>query len=73
MDSFDVYNMMEFSMEYVSIVQESCLRVLLFRGANKEILNYSSQSPYESAILAGNALIAEIIEGHRDEDVGKEL
>ncbi|XP_056013643.1 SH3 and multiple ankyrin repeat domains protein 3-like isoform X6 [Ostrea edulis] len=49
--------------------RESCLRVLLFRGANKEILNYSSQSPYESAILAGNSVIAEIIEGHKDEDV----
>lgn len=60
-------------MEYISVVQESCLRVLLFRGANKEILNYSSQSPYESAILAGNSVIAEIIEGHKDEDVGKEM
>ncbi|XP_078327445.1 uncharacterized protein LOC111102495 isoform X2 [Crassostrea virginica] len=49
--------------------RESCLRVLLFRGANKEILNYSNQSPYESAILAGNETIAEILEGHKDDDV----
>ncbi|XP_062608347.1 SH3 and multiple ankyrin repeat domains protein 2-like isoform X4 [Saccostrea cucullata] len=49
--------------------RESCLRVLLFRGANKEILNYSNQSPYESAILAGNDAIAEIIEGHKNDDV----
>ncbi|XP_061195721.1 SH3 and multiple ankyrin repeat domains protein 2-like isoform X4 [Saccostrea echinata] len=49
--------------------RESCLRVLLFRGASKEILNYSNQSPYESAILAGNDALAEIIEGHKNEDV----
>nr|XP_034334437.1 SH3 and multiple ankyrin repeat domains protein 3 isoform X4 [Crassostrea gigas] len=49
--------------------RESCLRVLLFRGANKEILNYSNQSPYECAILAGNNAIAEILEGHKDDDV----
>lgn len=60
-------------MEYTSFVQESCLRVLLFRGANKEILNYSNQSPYECAILAGNNAIAEILEGHKDDDVGKSL
>lgn len=61
----------EYCMEYTSFVQESCLRVLLFRGANKEILNYSNQSPYECAILAGNNAIAEILEGHKDDDVGK--
>ncbi|KAI1232768.1 hypothetical protein IHE44_0006609 [Lamprotornis superbus] len=27
--------------------QESCARVLLFRGANKEIKNYNSQSPFQ--------------------------
>lgn len=63
----------EYCMEYTSFVQESCLRVLLFRGANKEILNYSNQSPYECAILAGNNAIAEILEGHKDDDVGKAL
>lgn len=61
----------EYCMEYTSFMQESCLRVLLFRGANKEILNYSNQSPYECAILAGNNAIAEILEGHKDDDVGK--
>ena len=65
-----IFQKMEYFTEYTSFVQESCLRVLLFRGANKEILNYSNQSPYESAILAGNETIAEILEGHKDDDVG---
>ena len=45
--------------------------MLLFRGANKEILNYSNQSPFEVALIAGNDFMAHIIEGHTSEDVGK--
>ncbi|NXY06987.1 SHAN2 protein, partial [Pteruthius melanotis] len=49
--------------------QESCARVLLFRGANKEIKNYNSQSPFQVAIIAGNFELAEYIKNHRDADI----
>lgn len=29
------------------VIQESCARVLLFRGANKEIKNYNSQTAFQ--------------------------
>ncbi|XP_053801732.1 SH3 and multiple ankyrin repeat domains protein 2 isoform X4 [Vidua chalybeata] len=50
--------------------QESCARVLLFRGANKEIKNYNSQSPFQVAIIAGNFELAEYIKNHREADIG---
>ncbi|NXH46860.1 SHAN2 protein, partial [Dicaeum eximium] len=49
--------------------QESCARVLLFRGANKEIKNYNSQSPFQVAIIAGNFELAEYIKNHREVDI----
>ncbi|XP_068255105.1 SH3 and multiple ankyrin repeat domains protein 2 isoform X1 [Nyctibius grandis] len=49
--------------------QESCARVLLFRGANKEIKNYNSQSPFQVAIIAGNFELAEYIKNHREADI----
>ena len=51
--------------------QESCARLLLFRGANKEALNYANQTPYQVAVIAGNMELAEIIQSHRPQDVGK--
>ncbi|XP_074442503.1 SH3 and multiple ankyrin repeat domains protein 2 isoform X1 [Larus michahellis] len=50
--------------------QEGCARVLLFRGANKEIKNYNSQSPFQVAIIAGNFELAEYIKNHREADIG---
>ncbi|XP_019407088.1 PREDICTED: SH3 and multiple ankyrin repeat domains protein 2 isoform X3 [Crocodylus porosus] len=49
--------------------QESCARVLLFRGANKEIKNYNSQSPFQVAIIAGNFELAEYIKNHKEADI----
>ncbi|NXM14531.1 SHAN2 protein, partial [Ploceus nigricollis] len=49
--------------------QESCARVLLFRGANKEIKNFNSQSPFQVAIIAGNFELAEYIKNHREADI----
>ncbi|KAF4800038.1 SH3 and multiple ankyrin repeat domain protein 3-like protein [Turdus rufiventris] len=50
--------------------QESCARVLLFRGASKEIRNYNSQTAFQVAIIAGNFELAEIIKTHKESDVG---
>ena len=50
--------------------QESCVRVLLFRGADRSILNYSNKNAFDSAIISGNTEIATIIQNFRQEDVG---
>ncbi|XP_067413625.1 SH3 and multiple ankyrin repeat domains protein 2 [Emydura macquarii macquarii] len=49
--------------------QDSCARVLLFRGANKELKNYNSQSPFQVAIIAGNFELAEYIKNHKETDI----
>ncbi|KAF7459574.1 hypothetical protein GHT09_020456 [Marmota monax] len=49
--------------------QDSCARVLLFRGGNKELKNYNSQTPFQVAIIAGNFELAEYIKNHRETDV----
>ncbi|XP_012590523.1 PREDICTED: SH3 and multiple ankyrin repeat domains protein 3, partial [Condylura cristata] len=49
--------------------QESCARVLLFRGANKDVRNYNSQTAFQVAIIAGNFELAEVIKTHKDSDV----
>lgn len=51
--------------------QESCARLLLFRGADKDALNFANQTPYQMAVIAGNMELAEIIQNHRNQDVGK--
>ena len=51
--------------------QESCVRTLLFRGADKEALNYAGQTAYQVAVIAGNLELAEVIKNHRSEDIGK--
>ncbi|KAM6954631.1 SH3 and multiple ankyrin repeat domains protein 3 isoform 2-T2 [Aplochiton taeniatus] len=49
--------------------QDGCARVLLFRGANKDIKNYNSQTAFQVAIIAGNFDLAEIIKIHKTSDV----
>ncbi|XP_069128252.1 SH3 and multiple ankyrin repeat domains protein 2-like isoform X2 [Argopecten irradians] len=49
--------------------QESCARVLLFRGANKEIVNLNHQTPYQAAIIAQSHDLILMLEQHRNEDV----
>ncbi|XP_039212804.1 SH3 and multiple ankyrin repeat domains protein 2 isoform X4 [Crotalus tigris] len=48
--------------------QDSCARVLLLRGANKELKNYNNQSPFQVAIIAGNFELAEFIKNHKETD-----
>ncbi|XP_034534823.1 SH3 and multiple ankyrin repeat domains protein 3 [Notolabrus celidotus] len=49
--------------------QDSCARVLLFRGANKDVKNYNNQTAFQVAIIAGNFDLAEIIKIHKSSDV----
>uniref|UniRef100_A0A8C5D3V5 SH3 and multiple ankyrin repeat domains protein 2-like n=1 Tax=Gouania willdenowi TaxID=441366 RepID=A0A8C5D3V5_GOUWI len=49
--------------------QDKCARVLLVRGADKEVKNYNSQSPFQVAIIAGNFELAEIIKNHKESDI----
>ncbi|XP_034040469.1 SH3 and multiple ankyrin repeat domains protein 2b [Thalassophryne amazonica] len=49
--------------------QDNCTRVLLVRGADKEVKNYNSQTPFQVAIIAGNFELAELIKNHKDTDI----
>ncbi|XP_029971494.1 SH3 and multiple ankyrin repeat domains protein 2b [Salarias fasciatus] len=49
--------------------QDSCARVLLVRGADKEVKNFNSQSPFQVAIIAGNFELAELIKNHKESDI----
>ena len=51
--------------------QESCARVLLFRGADKTIQNYANQDAWQVAVIAGNVDLADVIKGFKPDDVGK--
>lgn len=53
--------------------QESCARVLLFRGAQHDSLNFANQTPYQVAVIAGNLDLADVIQGHRPENVGESV
>ncbi|XP_074475309.1 SH3 and multiple ankyrin repeat domains protein 1-like isoform X1 [Sebastes fasciatus] len=49
--------------------KESCIRVLLYRGANKEAKNKHGQTPFQLAIMSGHFELGEIIKNHKDSDV----
>ncbi|XP_059079130.1 uncharacterized protein LOC131877469 [Tigriopus californicus] len=49
--------------------QESCARSLLFRGANKEMLNYAGQTAFQTAVIANDAKLSELIQNHKSTDV----
>lgn len=36
------------------LIQDSCARVILFRGANKEIKNYNSQTAFQVCVVSKN-------------------
>ena len=42
--------------------QLNCARILLFRGADRTVVNYANQTAYENAILSGNHEVATLIE-----------
>ncbi|KAM3591387.1 uncharacterized protein V6R79_001133 [Siganus canaliculatus] len=48
---------------------ESCVRVLLYRGANKEAKNKHGQTPFQLAIMSGHFELGEIIKNHKDSDI----
>ncbi|CAF0935373.1 unnamed protein product, partial [Didymodactylos carnosus] len=49
--------------------QESCARVLLFRGADTTSINKANQTPYELALVSQNLSIASIIQQHKPDYV----
>ena len=49
--------------------QEACARVLLFRGADINIVNKSNKTPYELALLSQNNSLASIVQSHKSEHV----
>ncbi|XP_022539570.2 SH3 and multiple ankyrin repeat domains protein 2b [Astyanax mexicanus] len=49
--------------------QENCARVLLVRGASKDVKNHRGQTPFQVAIIAGNFELAEFIKNHKDTDI----
>lgn len=51
--------------------QEECLKCLLKRGADTQALNYANQTPYQVAVIAGNHKLADMINAHKPEHVGK--
>ncbi|XP_026462252.1 uncharacterized protein LOC113364006, partial [Ctenocephalides felis] len=49
--------------------RDACARLLLFRGARRQALNYSSQTPYQVAVIAGNMELAEVIRNYSNQDI----
>ncbi|XP_019065636.1 SH3 and multiple ankyrin repeat domains protein 1 isoform X4 [Fukomys damarensis] len=49
--------------------KETCARILLYRGANKDVKNNSGQTPFQVAVIAGNFELGELIRNHREQDV----
>ena len=52
-------------------MQEDCARSLLFRGADRSIINRSGQTAHQVAINTGNIRLADVIESFSEHDVGK--
>ncbi|KAI4795425.1 hypothetical protein KUCAC02_031419, partial [Chaenocephalus aceratus] len=48
---------------------DNCARVLLVRGADKDVKNYNSQSPFQVAIIAGNFELGELVKNHKETDI----
>ena len=46
----------------------SCARLLLVRGCARDARNLANQTALETAIIAGNQLVADLIRQHRDAD-----
>ncbi|XP_056286339.1 SH3 and multiple ankyrin repeat domains protein 1-like [Pseudoliparis swirei] len=49
--------------------KESCVRVLLYRGADKEAQNNLGQTPFQLAIMSGHFELGEILKNHKDSDI----
>lgn len=51
--------------------QDSSARMLLFRGCQRDALNFANQTPYQVAVIAGNLELAEVIQNFKSDQVGK--
>ncbi|XP_055006548.1 SH3 and multiple ankyrin repeat domains protein 1-like [Boleophthalmus pectinirostris] len=49
--------------------KESCVRVLLYRGANKDAKNKHGHTPFQLAVMSGHFELGELIKNHKDTDV----
>ncbi|KAI1294806.1 SH3 and multiple ankyrin repeat domains protein 3 [Halotydeus destructor] len=49
--------------------QTECARLLLLRGCDASLVNNSHQNAYQVGVIAGNLALAEMIKGHRQENV----
>ncbi|XP_067344180.1 SH3 and multiple ankyrin repeat domains protein 1-like isoform X1 [Channa argus] len=49
--------------------KERCVRVLLYRGANKEAKNKHGQTPFQLAVMSGHFELGELIKNHKDSDI----
>jgi hypothetical protein len=61
----------ESSKHWCTYSQEECARILLFRGAAKDVANYSSVDAQFLAAKVGNERLAELIKNFPPKDVGK--
>ena len=52
-------------------LQESCARVLLFRGADRSTQNYANQDAFQVAVISGNRELADVIKNFNEEEVGE--
>ena len=53
------------------LVQEDCARVLMFRGAEKELKNGTGHNAYQVAVAASYHNLADTIQKFKPEQVGK--
>ncbi|KAF8570528.1 hypothetical protein P879_01383 [Paragonimus westermani] len=49
--------------------QEACARLLLFRGAERTLVNRAGQTAYQQAILSEHSSVAELIKNFQNKDV----
>jgi len=57
----------------MAMVQLECARVLLFRGADKHVLNRTMFDAHRVACVSQNKRVADLIESFHDKDVGKSV
>lgn len=51
--------------------QTACAKLLLYRGAQRDALNFANQTPYQVAVIADNLKLAEIIQNFSAAPVGE--
>ncbi|VEL21850.1 unnamed protein product [Protopolystoma xenopodis] len=51
--------------------QEACTRLLLFRGANRRLVNRAGHTAYQQAVLSQHHDLANVIQEFKEEDIGE--